>query len=764
MTGQEKLPEKRWDKGHEKELYELWKKEKQFARPVVVPGKRMLVIDNPPPYPSGRWHMGGAIHFSQIDMIARYFRMAHGRVWLPVGIDRNGLPIESRTEKDFGIRAHETPRRKFLELCKKKLDEYEHNIVNIMSLMGLSVDWDELYRTDSPEYRALTQATFIELWKKGLIYEANKPNNWCPGCKTTLADAEVEYRRERSGLHYIKFPLKGGGHIEIATTRPEMLGACRAVIVHPTEGRFSKLAGKTAIVPLYGREVPVIAREEANPEFGTGAMMICSYGDQEDVRLFRELKLEETIVLDRDGKMNENAGKYRGMTAREAREAIVADLRKEGFLLKSEELEHNVPICWRSKDEIEIISIPELYLKQQDFVGEIRKMADRIKFHPPEKKQLLLDWIGAVNQDWPISRRRFYGTPVPIFYCPEHGAWVPEPGRYYEAWEVELPCPKCGKPSPGDKRVLDTWMDSSISALWVSGYMRDDALFRESFPVFLRPQGKEIVRTWLFYTLLRVYQLTGKCAFEHVWISGHVVDAEGKKMSKSIGNVLYPEPLVEKYGADALRFQGAAEVKVGSDIRIAEERIQGASKFLQKLYNVARFISRFERAEKGELKPADRWILSELSRVVKAAREGYEQMDFFVPANSVRNFVWDLFASHYIEMVKHRAYEGDTGALYTLHEVLDAILRLLAPITPFITDYLYRALYGSSVHVQGMPEPVLEEEHPTRAIVEFNERVWAAKKGQGKSLRDPIEMAVPAELGDYRDDLVRMHNLSTNSE
>ncbi|MBR9689880.1 MAG: class I tRNA ligase family protein, partial [Candidatus Altiarchaeota archaeon] len=550
------LSEKRWKFVLEKELFSKWQSEKLFDKPQKTEG-HVFVIDTPPPYPSGRWHVGGALHYCQIDMIARYLRMSRKNVWFPIGIDRNGLPIESRVEKDFGVKAHEIPRNKFLNLCHQTLDKYEKNISNVMNLTGLSVDWSSVYRTDSPEYRTLTQSTFIDLWNKGLIYEDTKPNNWCPGCKTTLADAEVEYREGKSKLVFIKFPLKNGEYIKIATTRPELLGACQAVVVHPTDSKFSKYAGETAAIPLYDRSVKIIPRPEADPEFGTGALMTCSYGDQEDIRLFRELKLPETIVINEDGKMNAAAGKYEGMTTKDAKEAIIEDLEAGGFIEKIIKIKNKVPICWRSKDDIELIALPEFYLKQMEFVEDIKKLSDEIKFHPPKMKQLLLDWLGAISQDWPISRRRFYGTPVPIFHCKEHGSWVPEKGRYYESWNLELPCPKCGAKSKGDSRVLDTWMDSSVSPLWISNYMKGGDFFKNSFPTFLRPQGKDIVRTWLYYTLLRVYQLTGKKAFTRIWISGHFVDEQGKKMSKSIGNVVYPEPLVERYGADALRFNGA---------------------------------------------------------------------------------------------------------------------------------------------------------------------------------------------------------------
>ncbi|MBR9679562.1 MAG: valine--tRNA ligase [Candidatus Altiarchaeota archaeon] len=756
MVPEPKLSDKRWKKEHEAEIF--LKSLEESKKPS---GKRIWVIDTPPPYPSGRFHIGSAVHYSQIDMIARFWRMMGRAVWFPLGIDRNGLPIESRVEKDHKIRAHKLDRQEFLKLCKQTLDKYEENLISVFRLMGMSLDWDQPYRTDSNEYRTLTQQTFIELWNRKLIYEDNRPNNWCPGCKTTIADAEIEYKTVNGPLVNIKFHINKDEYIEIATTRPELIGACQLIMVHPDDKRYKKLVGKEVTLPIYDRPVKIIAHQEANPEFGTGAMMVCSYGDQTDIKLFRELGLEPILLVSPEARMTDKAGRFAGMKMREARETIIEELRQLGLVNKIEQIEHKVPICWRSKDKIEFIAMPEWYLKQQDFTDDIAKIADKTKFHPKWSKQLLMDWNSAVNQDWPISRRRFYGTEVPVYYCQEHGAWVPKPGQYYQPWKQDKPCPICGKPSKGDTRVLDTWMDSSISALWVSRWANDQSWFNKSFPIKVRPQGKDIVRTWLYYSLLRTFQLTGKPAFEHAWISGHIVDEHGKKMSKSLGNIIWPETLVEKYGADALRFQGAAEAKLGSDIRLSEERIAGAAKFVQKLYNVSRFISMFELADQpDQLNPTDNWILSELAKTIKKSIAGYEELDFFVPANEIKNFVWETFAPHYLEMVKSRAYDGDAAAIWTLNTVLQAVLALLAPIMPFVTDYVYRRLYQESVHKQLMPEPSQETMHPGELIKNFNEEVWATKKGAGKSLRDSIKLEIPAELADYESDLKKMHNLS----
>lgn len=770
-----KLREKRWSISKELELLELWEKEGIY-RFNMDSDKPVFSIDTPPPYASGKPHIGFAYHYSAIDSIARYMRMRGYEVLFPMGIDRNGLPIEVQVEKKYNIRMFEYPREKFLELCKGLLDEYEHYILDLCRRLGFSMnslDPKEVYRTDSPEYRSLTQATFIEVFKKGLIYESYRPNNWCPRCRTTIADAEVEYRDGDTPFVYIKFRVDGEDRdIIIATTRPELLGACKAVLVHPEDERYRDLHGKYVIVPIYGRKIRVIPHKEVDKEFGTGAMMLCSFGDQVDVRLFRELQLEPVILINEEGKMTEEAGFLAGLPVREARKKIIEELKKQGYVVKIDTIKHRVPICWRCKTPIEFIPMKEYYLKQVDFLDDLREVVDQIEFHPPESKQLIINWINSVKTDWPISRRRYYGTEIPLWYCENGHVIVPEPGKYYQPWKDKPPvdkCPVCGstKLRP-ETRTFDTWMDSSISALFISGYRRNPKLFERAFVVGLRPQGKEIVRTWLFYTLLRVYQLTGKPAFKHVWISGLVMDEKGRKMSKSLGNVIYPEPLVEKYGADALRFAGAAETKLGADIMASEDRIAAASRFVQKLYSIARFVSMFPEPNKDEidLQPLDKWILAEASRTVERVKKFYDEFDFF-GVNFARNFVWYVFADHYIELVKGRAY-GNVGderkqkaAWWTLHKVLKIVLKLLAPVTPFVTDYIYRELYGKTVHLERFPEPEPYDEEIvqlTDLIRETDAKVWKLKKSAGLALNAPIKKAVlPKELEPFVDDLKRAY-------
>ncbi|MEM4718502.1 MAG: valine--tRNA ligase [Nitrososphaerota archaeon] len=766
--------EKQWDAKLEEELLELWKREKIYR---LNPRSRrpIFVIDTPPPYPSGRpWHIGAAAHYSQIDMIARTARMMGYEVYFPIGIDRNGLPVEIYTERVRGVSIRDVPREKFLELCRETLDQLEAEMIELMKRMGLSGDFDNYYRTDSEEYRALTQATFIELWNRGLIYSATRPNNYCWECRTTIADAEIEYEERPAELAYIKFRVEeDGSDLIIATTRPELLASCQAVIVNPDDERYKHLHWKHAIVPIYGRRVEIIPHPAARPEFGTGAVMICSYGDYTDVLLFRELELKEIVAINQDGRMTEAAGKYAGMRIEEAREAIIRDLEEMGLIVKRERIMHRTPVCERSKTPIEIIPMEDYYLKQLEFAEALKEKSAAMKFHPERHRRLLIDWIDSLRIDWPISRRRYYGTEIPVWYCERCGEPnLPPPGRYYRPWAEDPPfkrCRKCGHDRfIGETRTFDTWMDSSISPLFITGYGRDSKFFRRAYPVALRPQGKDIVRTWLYYTILRCYQLTGRMPFKHVWISGTGLDERGEKMSKSKGNVIDPAPIIEKYGADRFRFWCAQESSLGEDFRISEERIANAGKFITKLLNIARYVSLFPRPRRAALTPTDRWILAELAATAKKCYEGYRDFNFFIPATAIRNFAWNIFADHYIEMSKQRAYgrgfseKEQRAAWYTLHEVLRTILLLLAPITPFITDYIWRKLYSRrSIHLERFPRVRWSRAYAkyTGAIIEFNSAVWRMKKEKGLSLKSPIEIEIPRELRPFERDLIAMHNI-----
>lgn len=773
-----KIREKRWTPENEVKLLELWDREEQYQFDPNS-GKTVVVIDTPPPYASGKWHVGGAAHYAQIDMVARSLRMRGYEVLFPFGVDRNGLPVEVQVEKKYCVKAYEIDRAKFEELCRVFLDEVEVELLNIAKRLGLSCDFKNYYRTDSSDYRMVTQATFIELWRRGLIYEAEYPVNWCPSCRTSIADAEVEYAEEDAPLAYMKFRVKESGEtILVASTRPELLCTCSSVIFNPEDSRYRHLEGKTAIVPIYGREVPIIPHPYAKPEFGSGLVMVCSYGDRIDIQLFRELGLKPTIAVNFDGRMNENAGDYADLSVRDARNRIVEDLRSKGLLEKVEKIRHKTPICWRSKDPIEFICIKEYYLKQLDFLEEIRKIIDKMGFYPERGRQLLLDWVNSISIDWPISRRRFYATEIPIWYCKNCGKPnLPEIGRYYKPWREKPPFSKCwycgGSEFEGEWRTFDTWIDSSISPLYISWYGRDDGTFEKVFQIVLRPQGYEIIRTWLYYTILRVYQLLGKPAFTWVRVSGMGLDEKGEAMHKSKGNVVDPEPVIERYGADAFRFWASSEVKLGSDYRYSEERVRSAWLFVTKLWNVARFISCFPQVDKpDDLTPLDQWIIAEVNRLIEICLKDFENLDFFEASNSIRYFLWHVLADHYLEAVKPRAYNkngvfksaAQHSAWYTLHVTLKTVLRLLAPVCPFITDTLWREIYGGSIHLEKIPSTIPVNGklvNLTETLIEFNSSVWKLKKRLKIPLSGSLKGIVyaPKELEIFSEDLRLMHGL-----
>ena len=767
-----KIQEKAWNPELELKILKQWEESHLYD---FVPKDDNFTIDTPPPYPSGRpWHIGAAAHYAQIDMIARTARMDGKNVFFPLGIDRNGLPVEFYTEKKHNIRMQEMERGKFLDLCREALDDLEAEMIQIMKNLGLSADLENYYRTDSEEYRALTQATFIELWNKGLIYVAKRPNNydWVSG--TTIADAEITYLDIPTKLVYMKFQIKNSDNtITIASTRPELLCVCKTIIVNSEDERYADLVGKKVIVPVSNQEVEIKTHHSAQKEFGSGAVMVCSYGDHNDVTLFRELKLEEAIAIGLDGRMTEVAGEYSGLKLKQARTKIIEDLEKKGFVEKIEDVVHRTPISERSKNPIEIIPMEEYYLKQLDSVEKMKSLGSEINFHPPMHKQILMNWIESISIDWPISRRRFYGTEIPIWYCKSCSEpHVPEPGKYYKPWKEEAPFNKCRKCSSsefvGEERTFDTWMDSSISPLFVSKYTKDEDFFKKTYPATLRPQAKDIVRTWLYYTLLRCEQLTNQKPWSEAWIMGYGLDEKGMKMSKSKGNALDPFPIIQKMGADTFRFWSASEINHGYDFRCSEQKIESTKKFLSKLWNVSRFLSSFPIIDSATLTPTDKWILSELDGLISECKKGYVEYNFFIPAIALREFTWNLFAAHYIEMVKSRAYgigfseEEKNGAIYTLHKTLSTILKLLAPITPFITDYLWQTLYSKqSIH----KELQVQQESPedmtkfSKEIIEFNSNVWNEKKRKNLSLKDSVSISIPENLIQFKKDLRSMHNL-----
>lgn len=777
-----KLLEKSWNKDFEPDILESWKHsgfyvfDRNSKKPVFS-------IDTPPPYINTPVHIGHTTTYSIMDMIARFKRMSGFEVLFPLGLDKNGLPIEIAAEKRFKKKLSAIPRAEAIQLCQQVLQECSLESINSFFRCGISFNsWTvgsglgEIYETDSASYRALTQSTFIDMWKKGLIYEETRINNWCPGCQTTLADAEIEYADISSLFSNIIFKVKETGEqIIIGTTRPELVCSCGMVIFNPADERYKHLDGKIAITPLFNKEVFIRAHPLANIDKGTGLVMMCSAGDISDIRFFREMNLTPVIAINKDGTMNENSFFLSGLSVKHARLMMIEKLKENSLLVDQREIIHRTPVCERSKDPIEFIAMPELYVKQIEFKEKMLSLADQLNVYDAKSRQLLIDWISAVSIDWPISRRRFYGTEVPLWYCAQcHFPILASRGKYVQPWREPPPiviCPKCkSQKFIGDSRVLDTWFDSSISPLYVLQWSRDDAFFNAHNPCTLRPQGKEIVRTWLYYTILKCYLLTGKLIFSDAWIHHHIVTEDGQKMSKSKGNSISPESILDKFGAEPYRLWATVEGNLErADFRCSFERIDGASKTIMKLWNVARFVSMFQESTSGyKLSIVDKWIIGELNKLIVISKTQYAVYDFHNPVIAIRHFLWEVFAAQYIELVKNRAYNIDDkhskeeqfGAIFTLNYCLDVLLKLLAPVIPLITYKLYRDLRAKDVHAESFPEPVSMDavSFTTEDIVAVNSFVWKAKKEAGLSLRAALkELYIPYSLSLIVQDLKEMH-------
>ena len=602
---------KNWNVELENSITKKWQKAEKYKFDVKTK-KKIYSIDTPPPYINSPVHMGHAVTYCFMDMFARYKRMKGFEVLFPLGLDRNGLPIEMGAEKKYKISAFNMPREEFIGYCKKLLEETSVESIDTFAKLGISFtsykDGEHtgaIYKTDSPEYRALTQKTFIELYKKGIAYEDSRVNNWDPKLRTTIADSEIEYKEISSTFNDIRWTVKETGEeIIIGTTRPELICSCGMVIYNPDDKRYKHLKGKTAISPLFGKEVPIMPHPAAEIDKGTGIVMMCSAGDLTDIQFFREQGLKPVISIGMDGTMNSNSGKYEGLKVREAREKVIEDLKESKLLVKQESISHRTPVSERSGAEIEFIEMPEFYLKQLDAKEKVRELAKKnIEFYPEFSRKILNDWIDTVSIDWPISRRRFYATEIPLWYSVDTDGKklvaIPVKDKYYKPWEEKVPADaevwKDGKNTgkrvkdfkldwEGEIRVFDTWMDSSISELFILKYLNNDEFFKKAYPCSLRPQGKEIVRTWLYYTLLRGYLETGKACFKDVWIHQHILDGKGFKMSKSKGNIIDPQEILRDYGAEALRFWAATEGDLSKgDFVCSKDKISAEKKTLNKI-------------------------------------------------------------------------------------------------------------------------------------------------------------------------------------
>ncbi len=729
----------------------MWKT-KEIYRFDPDSDKPVFSIDNPPRYTSGSLHLGHATGYSVIDFAARYRRMRGYNVFFPLCFDVNGTPIEVKVEKKHGITKLDTSRQEYRRLCEEYANGFIEEMTHHFEILGESMDPSIYYQTDAPYYRRITQISFVELFKRGLVYKANFPVNWCPGCMTALADAEVEYKDNVNKLNYIRFKVADGSadDVIIATTRPELLCTCKAVAVHPDDRKKTGLVGKELITPLFGKRVKVIADPKVQMDYGTGTVMICTIGDKDDLEWVMKYHFEMEKGIDERGKMTELAGKYTGMTMLEAREATIQDLKDQGIMVRQEDNPQQVSICWRCHSPIEYLQVPQWFLKTTDFKDKILERAREINWFPNFMKIRLEDWTNSLEWDWVLSRQRIFATPIPVWECSEcgHAVCATKEMCYcdptLDAPPVER-CPECGGKLVGCTDVFDTWMDSSGSSLYNTFWERNPELHRRLFPMTLRPQSHDIIRTWAFYSILRAEQIEQSVPWKNIMIHGFIMAPDGTPMHSSIGNVIDPMPILKTYGADALRYY-AATCSIGIDHPFREKDVIRGSKLCNKVFNIGQFAGRYLAdipAEMPGLRVFDRWILSKYSRAVETVTKYFEAYQFDKAMKEVEGFIWHKLADNYVEMIKGRS---DDSVRWTLYNVILGSLKMLAPFMPHVTEEVYqdkfRAIDRSrSIHLTAWPEPILVDEDAER-VGELLSDVLAAVR----SWKSEKKISLNAEL------------------
>lgn len=728
-------------------------------------GRPIFTIDTPPPFTSGELHMGHAYWNSINDTIARYKRMRGYDVILPQGWDCQGLPTELKVQ--FKWKVPRNDRKVFREKCAEWTANMIKSMKGTMIRLGYRPDWERLeYRTMDRSYWKAVQGTLLTMFKNGRVYKKEFPVQWCPRCGTALAQAEVGYVQKKGKIYHIKFAAAdSGGCVEVATTRPELLNACQALAVNPQDGRYGALVGKEVVVPAFGNRVRILADDAVDREFGTGVVMICTYGDEQDIKWQQTYRLPITRAIDEYGRM-ENAGKYTGMKAATAREEVVKDLQAEGMVSKVEEITHNVLTHNERADcmaPIEFLVKDQWFIKSKEFREMMLADNAQMKWTPKFMSPRLDDWVNSIEWDWLISRQRVFGTPIPFWYCISCNEIIPprEEDLPVDTSESRPPvdrCPKCGGAEiAGTTDVCDCWVDSSITPLIATGYFTDRERFKRAYPVDLRQQGHDIIRTWMYYTTLRCHLLTGQAPFKGALINGHILGPDGSRMSKSKGNVIDPEQGINEYGADAIR-QALLSLTLGSDFPFKWEPVKYGKGFLQKVWSSARFVEGFfgeksYQLNEGELEDVDRWILYRLDETVSKVTEAMDGYQFHIAVDLLQRFYWHDFCDQYIEAAKPRLYsprnaESSMAAKATLHKAISTFIRLLAPICPHITEEIYQKVFRDgegaiSVHATSWPKVEGREAADGRAgelVVNAIAALRAKKVGMKAALAAEVKL------------------------
>ncbi|MFV9890247.1 valine--tRNA ligase, partial [Rickettsia conorii] len=716
---------------NEKKWQQIWQEKQIYAYNPNVAKEETYVIDTPPPTVSGQLHIGHVYSYTQTDFIVRLQRMMGKNIFYPMGFDDNGLPTERLVEKQQQIKAYNMDRSEFIQICEEVVESEEEKFRSLFNQIALSVDWSLEYQTISPLSRKISQMSFLDLVQKEEIYRANQPILWDPVDGTALAQADIEDKEKTSFMNYITFKTEQGDPLTIATTRPELLPACVAVFYHPDDGRYKHLAGKSAITPLFNEQVPLLADPLVQQDKGTGLVMCCTFGDQTDITWWKTHNLPLKTIITKKGTIDfQHETSIDGLKIKEARTKIIDILKEQELLIKQEDITHTVKCAERSGTPLEILTVPQWFVKTISHKEELLKRANELNWHPKNMKMRLENWINAISWDWCISRQRYFGVPFPVWYSKRVG----EEGKILYADVTQLPIDPLKDLPMGyskeevepDYDVMDTWATSSVSPqLSTHGISDDFAVNKDRhdklFPMDLRPQAHEIIRTWAFYTILKAHLHQNTLPWKNIMVSGWCLAEDRSKMSKSKGNVLVPETLLEQYGSDVIRYW-SANSKLGADTAYSEDVMKNGKRLVNKLWNAAKFVSIHFDKLKGEDKKAslldvkekitnefDKWMVNKLVELVKLATNELQNYEYANAMHLTEKFFWVVFCDNYLEISKTRSYDeenknpqGQYSSILTLYHVMQTLLKLFAPFMPHITEELYQILYSeNSIHVKG---------------------------------------------------------------
>lgn len=703
-------------KSFEKKWYEFWETNKLFHAEVDK-SKKPYSIVIPPPNVTGQLHMGHALDNTLQDILIRWRRMqGYNTLWMP-GCDHAGIATQAKVEgalREEGTNRYELGREKFLERVWQWKEKFGSRIMSQLRGLGSSCDWDrERFTMDEGCSRAVRDV-FVSLYEKGLIYQGTRITNWCTSCNTAISDIEVDHETENGHLWHLRYEVDGepGNYVEIATTRPETMLGDTGVAVHPDDERYKAYVGKQLILPIVGRKIPVFADEYVDPKFGTGAVKVTPAHDPNDFEMGLRHNLEQIRVITNTGTMADNAGKYAGMDRYECRKALVKDLDESGVLVSVEEHEHAVGHCSRCGSTIEPLVSKQWFVKMESLAKPaIEAVNDgRIKFVPERFTKIYCNWLENIR-DWCISRQLWWGHRIPAWYCDDCGETI------VSRDEVEV-CPKCGgKHLHQDEDVLDTWFSSGLWPFETMGWPEDTPELKQFYPTSVLVTGYDIIFFWVARMVMMGMEFGKDIPFKHVFIHGLVRDSQGRKMSKSLGNGIDPLEVIEKYGADTLRFMLITGNTPGNDMRFYWERVESARNFANKLWNASRFmlmnLEGFDKAfvpAEADYTLADRWILSRYAKTAAQVTDNLEKFELGEAGRAIYDFIWSELCDWYIELVKARLYDKENErprrtAQYVLAYVLEHTLRLLHPFMPFITEEIWQHIphEGQSVMIAQWP-------------------------------------------------------------